>query len=98
MDYAITDFMTKNFTNVETTTSSLGIYYVTEMMNYDRYTISKQQFFIITKRINESEKYVAVYHSVTEVCDLLVSIKNNDIIIANEGAKFLASMIGCDTI
>ena len=98
MNQIIIDFMTNDFTDVATSTSSLGTHYVSGIMRGDRYMISKQKFYIITKRIDGTDKYIAVCDGIAEVCNILMAIKNNDRIVANDKAKFLASFTGFDTI
>lgn len=98
MDHAITEFLTKNFTEVLVPVSISEVKYISGIIHGDRYLISKHNSYIITKKVNNTDKYMAVLDSCAEVCNLLMAIKNKEVIVANQKAKFLSLMTGFDTI
>lgn len=98
MDDRILDYIIKNFVNVNTFVSSSETPYIVGEIDGFRYMISKQRFYIVTKQIDNIEKYVGVYETSEEVCNLLKTIKEGKTISANDKAKILASITKIPTI
>ena len=98
MDKSIIEIVNKNFINVNIFTTLTNTYYIVGELRDSRYMVSKQTYYIVTKRIDGIDKYMGVYQKFDEVCDLLVCIINNELIIPNEMAKILSSFSGTPTI
>lgn len=98
MDQSIKYIMNKYFTNIEEFETSTNTKYIVGLIFNDRYMISKKEDYIITKRINGRDRYVAVYSSEIEVLQLLNKIKNKEELRPNEQAQLLAMITGIGTI
>lgn len=102
MDQAIIDFMHTNSSNVSAYTSRQGTNFIIGTINGYEYTMSKQEYFILTKRVRGEDRYVGVYYMADDLLAILRKIKNNEPIEAEEYpnpmAKLVASMLGVKTI
>ena len=102
MDRAIVDFMHENGSNVSTYTSRLGTHYIVGTINDNDYIMSKQNYYILTKKVRGEDRYVGVYLTADELLVFLRKIKNNEPIKAseypNEMAKLVAATLGVKTI
>ena len=98
MDQLILDFINKYFNNIEQFESDLGTKYIVGHIFGDRYMISQKDLYIVTKRIDGHDLYVAVYENCHQVIELLNKIKDKENLIPNDKAKMLASITGFKTI
>lgn len=97
MDQIIISYIHKHFTNTQIFQSERTIYLV-GYIHGNRYMISKQELYIITKLVDKKDLYIAVCVNMQEVMDLLNQIKNQENIVPNERAKILSSITGVSTI
>src|SRR5436190_1293292 len=98
MNELIVNFLNNNFECVEKFETSSKTKYIIGHIFDDRYMISSNISYIITKRVNNRDLYVSVCDDTPEVLVILNKIKNKNILIPNDKAKMLASITGINTI
>lgn len=98
MDQEIANYVSLHFKDVKLFKTTRGTHYIVGNIYEDNYIISKQHNFIVTKKVDDEQRYVGCYDLVEDVCKLLESIKNKETLVANEQARRLAAITGFNTI
>lgn len=88
MDNFILEFVTKNFSKVETF-NSFGVAYITGYIHEKEYTISKNKNYVLTTQKSDYDipECLLADISTDELFNALLNIKDKKCIISNEKAN-----------
>jgi hypothetical protein len=93
----ITNFFKSYFSNVNEFVVNNHPYINGEYLDH-RYMVSYSAYYIITKRVDNEERYVGVCQNVEQVLNILSFIRDQEPIVVDDVTKMVANMTGCKTV
>ena len=86
--------------NTRQKTSAFGTHYILWTFRGNSYILSKNESYIITMENSQSQKskYIAVVETKEGALEVLDKIKNEKTTAATELTKFVAGIVGYDTV